>query len=419
MSTINRILSTIFFSICSSALSAQNPSVSLVTDRSYYLPGESVMFKAFCSVSDTKKDAILPDSLHLIILDQQGLRIAQKELPVSSNIVKGNIDLPDFLSEGSYILVAYAVRMQKPIPDLLDSRIIDIRHSLDSYIYTDISLTEPIYEPGSRLTAQVRFSGNGSSPVPAVFSYEMDGKTDIILDGNNKANNDGFFTLKLQLPKFDSKEILKLIIVPSYKGVKSVAGIVIPTRYNLSNLEEDTEGSITETESAQLNIQLKTTSMSAERNEKVNLEISVADEKGEPKAANLSVSASVIIPHQFTGENDNLPEFKGSESLRKGPLTMDELTDYFTQLLQRQTEIPGHAYKVQEKNSVKKLQRKENAPRSSGSTLFWDPELNTNESGKASVSFSNSDKACEVLVTVEGRSADGTSGKATMQYSVK
>jgi hypothetical protein len=52
-------------------------------------------------------------------------------------------------------------------------------------------------------------------------------------------------------------------------------------------------------------------------------------------------------------------------------------------------------------------------------TFFWKTDISTDTSGKASVDFSNNDKASEVILTVEGITTDGLTGSCSIRYSVK
>lgn len=505
--------------------------VYLQTDRSYYLPGESIFFTAY--FLDELSNRTFPgnDTLNITIIDQDGLAIASGKYPVTNNIITGEVFLPDALAEGNYLMFASTRSMRKLSPDRIFSKIIDIRKSLDNYLVTDLSLGASVYGPGEMLTAQLRFTGKDNKPAPASFSYQLLGKDEEIVSGNNKANSDGFASLKLQLPKFDSKEVLKLIVVPSYKGAKNITGVFIPTQFNTAAHTD--QGSIqASAESKHLNIQLKTTNLSNGKNDKVQLEISVTDETGKPMMVNMSVSASNIMPHQLPFENDNILNYSDRKQLQTAIASTPDLKDYFTNYLIQKIQAPGHPYIIQDKNNAKKLHRKEqssnpknlngyssdrsiydilmsikpyhidngmimfgigtmnsiNSPEGAliiidgvkmgtdaailgtiavpdigritastnvmdiqrysalnctgiieitmkknkdftkkeeeagmtkSSTLFWGPQIMTDNSGKASVSFFNNENSNEVLISVNGMAANGVCGSSTLRYTVK
>jgi multidrug efflux pump subunit AcrB len=53
------------------------------------------------------------------------------------------------------------------------------------------------------------------------------------------------------------------------------------------------------------------------------------------------------------------------------------------------------------------------------SNLFWKPDLNTDTSGKAKITYRNNDEAQDVFLTVEGITSDGLTGSSTISYKVK
>lgn len=532
MKTIKTVFFVVLYLMKVTNIMGQESVVYLHTDRSYYLPGESILFKAY--FLDGMKNASYPvdDTLHLTLLDQYGQEVASGITPVNNNMITGNVDLPDFLNEGNYLLIASTHSMNNLSPDKIFSGIIEIRKSFESILITEIELTDTIYESGSRLTAEIRFSGKDNKPVPASFAYQLSFGTVVVLNGNNKANNEGKAALNLQLPKFDNTETLKLFVDPSYKGTKNITGIVIPTHFN-STGEKIRPGKILSyNESRHLNIQFKNINLSNEKNDKIRFEISITNDKGTPVMANLSVSASNIIPQQVHPENYNILKYSSRKSnLSEANANLDRIK-YFTQYLSEKTQSPGISFIIQEKNNIKKLNKKaqsvnqknqngysadrnifdilmqikpyrlangkiifgigsqnsinsqdgaliivdgikigtdagllnsisvpdiaritastnvldiqrysamnsigiieifmkkgpdfvkneEVIAKSKSNTLFWMPDIMTDSSGKASVSFFNNEKSTEILISVDGMAANGVCGSSSIQYSVR
>jgi hypothetical protein len=333
-------------------------SVWFQTDRGWYLPGEPILFKAFILDGLNNRTFQVKDTLHLIILDQFGLAIASTSMPVENNIISGNIDLPDILTDGNYILVSWLSSMKKLPPEVYYSRIIEVRKSPGSLLVTNLSLDDSVYESGSQMTLQLKFTDNENNPVPAGFSYQLLGRNEEIISGNNKASSEGNSILKLQLPKFDGKETLELIINPSYKGLRSIIGIIIPTHFNL--VQKLPETKLTSSEFKTLNIQIKPGSLIFGKGDKVELNINVSDENGTPAMANLSVSASNIVPVHYPIENENLLTFSGSRRNQNISVPNTGINEFFTQSLNEKTQTPGHPFIIQEKNNAKKIKRKLN-----------------------------------------------------------
>jgi hypothetical protein len=352
------VLSESSVSFISNGLTSSNISVYLHTDRSYYIPGETIQFKAyFYDVSDNKANPI-NGTLNVALLDQEGLEVATGMFPVDNSQITGKIELPDILTEGNYILIAFTDTSNNIPPEKIYSSIIEIRESTDPELITNLSLSDTLYEPGSLLTARVMFSGKGDKPVPASFSYQLVGTSGEILNGKDKANSEGIATLKLQLPKFDSKESMKLLVVPSYKNTKSITGIIIPTSLNYSHDKKQNVRNIPANKSSHINIQLNTIKLQNGQDENVQLNINVTDDNGMPIKANLSVSASNIISHQPQFENGNIVSYTNRKANLSEASPNIDIRKYFTQHLIQITQSPGNQFIVQEKNNAKKLHKK-------------------------------------------------------------
>ena len=503
----------------------------LHTDRSYYLAGETIFFKAYIIEESADKSNPVNDTLHVSLLDQEGLKVASGIFPLNNNMITGEIELPDFLNEGNYILIAYTGSTDNLSPEKMFSNIIEIRELTERDLNTDLSLKDTIYEPGSLLTAQIRFSKKDNDPVPASFTYTLNGNSGEILQGKDKANSEGIANLKLQLPKFDKNDNLKLLIIPSYKKNNIITGVVIPTPFNLNGRKVPGIGNLSANEFKHLNLELKTDKEKAGEDEKILLNINVTDEKGLPVMTNLSVSASNIISKHKDFDNGNIVTYAFRKSIPSASYSYEDIIKYFTNYLLQVTQSPGIQYIVQERNNTKKLIRKEkevNQKKQEGyspdrsifdilmsikpyhmennkitfgistmnslnnidgalivvdgikmgtdasilstlpvldiahisastnimdiqkysgmnnvgvievtmkktsdfvkkeegvakiknNTLFWGPDIITDLSGKASVSFLNNNQSSEVLITVEGRAANGLSGSSTFRYKV-
>ena len=373
MKNFNKAILTVLFliscmSLTGGNLSATNPKVLvyLHTDRRYYIPGETVFFKAYI-LEDSKNITILKnDSLCVSLLDQDGLEVASGLVPLDNSQISGNIKLPDVLTEGNYILLASTRQSGNQSPEKMFSRIIEIREAADPDLITDLSLKDTMYTPGSLLTAQIKFYGKENKAVPAGFAYRLSGTKGDILSGKSKANDEGQATLQLQLPQFDKSENLKLIIDPSYKGSRTMTGIIIPTLSNYIPGNKTKYKNNVTSGAGHLNIALRTTTVQSGKEEKVNLDISVTDDKGIPTMASLSVSASNIFKNQFTDENDNIAGYLNRMGDPSAVVSGQNTNKYFTQYLIQQTQSPGIPFIVHEKNNPKKLKRIEQSRKEYG-----------------------------------------------------
>lgn len=532
--------------------------LGIQTDRCCYQTGNNILFKAYISGDFNIISPQVIDTLHTVLMDQDGLEVASGKFPVSNNHVEGNFEIPDFLTDGNYVLIASLYLGKNSSPENLFSRIIEIRKSDEVEFRSDLSLADTLYMPGGLLTAQIRFSAKENKPVPVSFTYQITGNSGEILSGKSKAGNDGLATLTLNLPGYDNKEVLKLLVNSSYKGTKLTAGIVIPTKYNYNSKKINSALNLQAGEFNSLKIQLNTDKLQYSQNEKVSLDIHVTDDKGNPVLAELTVSASENFPVQFSSATINTKLKKNQSAIDSdwssvvyamvGTTPETEnivLADdsglqhffsrqtrlFFAGCLLKFNQTPGRQFIVQEKNNVKKLQRnalaamsqngystdrkvldilmqiksyhiendqiffggnamnsisqsqagaliiidgikmgtdasilttipvtdiaritastspmdiqkysglnstgiieiytkKNPAYSKAGATtdkikstaLFWEPDIISDNTGKASVHFNNGNNPSEITVSVSGVSTNGLSGYSSVQYSVK
>ncbi len=358
MKAIKNAFLALLFLISSSAINGNDLSGSKVpiylhTDRSYYISGESILFKAY--IFDTPKENTnqANDTLRVTLIDQYGVVVANGQFPLDNSLINGKIDLPDILTEGNYLLFAYKTKNKEFSPEKTFSKVIEIMKSENPELLTDLSLADTIYESGSTLNAQIKFSDADNKPVSASFSYHLTSDKGEILSGKGKADNEGKSTLKLKLPAFDNKETYELIVEPLSKGNRSATGIIIPTPFNHIVRKNLNSGSYETGEQKHLNIQLKTSL----QDEKVQLDIAVTDDQGKPVMANLSVSASNILPQPAPG--NDMTDYTILNNKMKESDKISDINSFYAQYLVHLTQSPGIQFTVQKKNDIKKLRRKE------------------------------------------------------------
>jgi hypothetical protein len=330
------------------ALSLNTSSIYLHTDRSYYQPGDSIFFKAY--LLDRTRSYQVNDTLVITLIDQEGLSISTGRFPLNNSQIAGNIDLPDYLTDGNYLLIAYSSPMTGLSSGNLFSKAIEIRNSFDYYLISNVELIDSLYKPGGHLKARIRFTSKGDKPVPADYNYQLTSSTVELLKGKGKAGEDGLAILDLNPVKFDKNATVQLLISSVYKGIRNVSGIIIPTtpQYTGRDIQPAAESSLSMNTTKQLNIRLEPTS---NEDNKIRLTIHVTDNNGSPLMADLSVSASNIIPGQHPFENLN-------QDLKNIQLnTEPDIIKYSVEKLLEVTRCPGKCFIVQEKNNLKKLKK--------------------------------------------------------------
>jgi hypothetical protein len=340
--------------------------IYLHTDRSYYFPGETVLFKAY--ILDSSKDQI-NDTLFIALIDQEGSMMAYKVSPLNNSMISGDIDLPEYMNEGAYILVA-STRHTGNSPEKMFSKVIDIINP-ESELTTSVTFADSLYEPGGQGKARIRFSGRKNNAVSTGFSYRMTGTNGEILKGEGNTDKTGMTMIEFRLPEFDKNESLKLIITPDKKKSKRSTGIVIPTTLN-----NTLATSAAQTGSLR-NIKISIRTNRLPRNDNAEVEISVTDGKGIPVIANLSVSASAILSTEASSENDdlvnylsmkNLPSAKFSSVSNAGAVFNSQVTEYFAKSLIQTIQYPGKPFIVWQKDKKKAGRMKEPLLRQEGYT---------------------------------------------------
>jgi hypothetical protein len=360
--------------------------VYLHTDRSDYLQGESILFKAYLPIDLTSPGSSASRILYVGLIDRDGQEVAAGTFPVQNYKSDGKIDLSRFLTEGKYVLIACTNITKSVTPDKLFSAVISITRSVKSDFFTDIKLNDTLYSSHSNLTANVEFKEN-DNPVPASFSYKLTAAGRTIMSGKGRAREDGKTSLTMVLPELNKEDTLKLVVAAEYKRSKNITGIIFPTSYNRPDKKNYPEKMSLTDKNDGLNIQIRTNKQQYKTNEKVISDIYVTDDKGKPVSASLSFSAAGLItgssPHQnenqgtnpilpqnqagqstswhqvVSGKKELLPQIVNLESaVKTGSVFNHNVKKVFAQCLSLLTESPGMLFSVQETNDLKKIQSK-------------------------------------------------------------
>lgn len=81
--------------------------VYLHTDRHFYAAGETLWFKAYLSAGISDQLSPLSKTLYVQLIDAGQQIVAEKKLYINEGLSYGEIELPGFLDNGSYVLRAY------------------------------------------------------------------------------------------------------------------------------------------------------------------------------------------------------------------------------------------------------------------------------------------------------------------------
>ncbi len=87
-------------------------SVYLQTDRSTFAPGDIVWFSAYITQELGNRPALASRDLFVSLIDKDSLEVVHILFPVSNYKSSGSFDIPEQVTPGHYLLVAYTSWMK-------------------------------------------------------------------------------------------------------------------------------------------------------------------------------------------------------------------------------------------------------------------------------------------------------------------
>ncbi len=92
-------------------LATQHPSEKIYIhyDKDYYVAGETIWFKAY--LFSEGKPSGLSSNLYLQFINSKGQVVFNQKYPALGAVAKGNIDIPDSLTQGNYYIRAFTAGM--------------------------------------------------------------------------------------------------------------------------------------------------------------------------------------------------------------------------------------------------------------------------------------------------------------------
>jgi len=130
----------------------QQEGLVLLTDRGYYISGETINYRAFYQKPDESSDAIWSRVLYVELVLPNGTPLAQSKVSLETDRASGSILIPEGLSTGSYYLKAYTRWMRNCGPE--------------GFVYTSIR----IFDPYNEQMLSVDTLGWKSRPVETMMS---------------------------------------------------------------------------------------------------------------------------------------------------------------------------------------------------------------------------------------------------------
>jgi len=110
----------------------QQEGLVLLSDRGYYISGETINYRAFYRKPAESSDEAWSSVLYVELVQPNGTPLVQSKLSLDASGVDGSILIPEGLASGSYYLKAYTRWMRNCGPE--------------AYVYTSLQIFDPYNE---------------------------------------------------------------------------------------------------------------------------------------------------------------------------------------------------------------------------------------------------------------------------------
>jgi hypothetical protein len=211
-------------------------SVFLQTDRNIFAPGDIVWFSAYINQDLGNRSSSPSRDLFVSLIDKDSLEVVHTLFPVSNNKSSGSFDIPEQLTSGHYLLIAYTSWMKNMPVNRMFSKEIIIERENKKALFIQIRLEDTICARNVPVPAYITVSNKEKTPVPASFEYRITGLKKGPIDGKGKTDKQGNAKIIFTLPLADSGDKPQLIIDLDIKKQKTAAAMLLPTAENYLNV---------------------------------------------------------------------------------------------------------------------------------------------------------------------------------------
>ena len=447
MKIIKSLLPLIFCLVINSLITGQDIPVSksgesgiyLQTDRSSYLTGKPILFKAYLLNSHVNIRSSVSDSLYVAIIDQEGNEVASGIFTFSNRVVNAEIEYPDFLTDGNYAIVAATGRGIALDPGRIFSRTVEIRKSYKSKLSKETSIQIPVLIPGNlniQITPEkesfehkenvkllVSVTDSKGAPVAAnlavsasdVIPGQHYSQSEIIsgkaveasvFEKNSAEGSDDESLFSPAIRKYFSQRLVQTISIPGSNVIaQEKNNIKQLNNYKKSLKKESLIGYPSDRNALDILMRVKpyhiengkiffgTSALSSFNNQegaliiidgiKMGTDVNILSTLPVPDIAKVSASTNTLDVQKYSS------------------LNTAGIVEIYMKKNAAYNDKTGSAFKAKTSN------------------IFWASDITTDNSGKTSVSFINNNKTTEVTVTVDGITENGMYGTGTIRYSVK
>ena len=212
------------------ALHAQTTEelVYLHADRDVYAPLDQINFKAYVqSVKSAEFNS--STKLFILLLNQDGKVVADKDFEAKDKQCAGTLNLPDTLSDGEYRLLAYTSEMEKGLTKNVFSRKVFIRKGGFHDLFITMETDAKWYVQGEFAQIKVHITlVDGKPYINDQLMYLASKNGSIYQNGLGKTDENGDALLTVRIPATGQEGVLILAVQAESGKLRGSAAIQIP-----------------------------------------------------------------------------------------------------------------------------------------------------------------------------------------------
>lgn len=201
------------------------------TDRSSYLPGDTLWFKAYNLEMETLKASYKAIFLNIVLFTQKGQKILAQKHKLNGGKASGYIALSDTLISGDYLLVAYSNITDGKSFEGVFSKKINIVETDEQDVLIRISLPDTMYNTGDKIVGKLEIRNNqGARYANLKVLLQLSQSDKIQSETEINTGNTGIENFVLEIPENLLKEALFLNATIIKSVLNTQISVLIPLK---------------------------------------------------------------------------------------------------------------------------------------------------------------------------------------------
>lgn len=196
--------------------------IYLHTDKSYYVAGEKIWFRAHLADAAIHLPVALSRYVYVELIDPLDSMLVRVKIRPAEGSYQGHIEIPEDTPQGSYEMRAYTSFMRSVGEDYLCSKSIGIGHPQSRVVFTETTFN---FESERKISAEFRFQDNYLSPVkPESIIVRVNNGNPMTL----KADDNGRSAFTFHLSPDSRKRVLLLESIKDKYRYREYITIPVP-----------------------------------------------------------------------------------------------------------------------------------------------------------------------------------------------